>query len=46
MSLEFIKLFAEKMKCPVNTANLKNYLKDQNYRDLEMIGRLIEKEGM
>jgi hypothetical protein len=41
MSLEFIKLFADKMRNPVNPKNLAAYIKEQNFRDIENIGLLI-----
>jgi len=44
MSIEFIKLFASKMKSPVNIIQLEAKLRNQNWKDIENMGLMIGQE--
>lgn len=41
MSIDFIKLFANKMKVPVKVDNIQLSVKEHNFRDIENIGLMI-----
>jgi hypothetical protein len=45
MSLEFVKLFTNKMKAPVKLEHLEASVRNQNWKDIEHMGVIIGIEG-